>query len=280
MRFDATDDLRLFAESVRAATGDWEPPREPELGSWQDDRDDTLAERLAAAGWAELWASSDLLGPAVAGGLELGRAVAPACLIDEVTLGAPLATEGRARHGLHARSLALPLRRNGLALGTPSSEARPEMTLDGSGTVRVDASIGGELEPVAASACWHAWSAATLAYLAGLADRALELAVEHARTREQFGAPIAALPAVQSRLADAALAVDALTLLAWSSLSDERSLPAPELLWAGGACCEVTASAHQIHGAIGFALESGLHRYYRRARALHGWTTAVCAATR
>jgi len=280
MRFDATDDLRLFAESLRAAIGDWEPPREPELGGWQDDRDDALATRLVAAGWSELWASSDLLGPTVAGGLELGRAVAPACLIDEVTLGAPLAVAGRARHGLRARSLALPLRRNGLALGTPTSEARPELTLDGSGTVRVDAAIGGQLEPVAAAACWHAWSAATLAYLAGLAGRALELAVEHARTREQFGAPIAALPAVQSRLADAALAVDALTLLAWSATTDERSLPAPELLWAGEACCEVTASAHQVHGAIGFALESGLHRYYRRARAMHTWTTAICAATR
>ena len=280
MRFDVADDLRLFAESVCAAIGDWEPPREPDLGGWQDDRDDSLAERLAATGWAELWAGSYLLGPAVAGGFELGRAVVPACLIDDVTLGAPLAVEGRARHGLHARSLAVPLRASGLALGAPSAEARPEMSLDGSGTVRVEAAIGGELEPVAAAACWRAWSAATLAYFAGLAGRALELAVEHARTREQFGAPIAALPAVQSRLADSALAVDALTLLAWSSPTDERSLPASELLWAGAACCEVTASSHQVHGAIGFALESGLHRYYRRARAMHGWTTAVCAATR
>jgi Acyl-CoA dehydrogenase, C-terminal domain len=280
MRFEVTDDLRLFAESVCAAVGDWEPPREPDLGSWQDDRDDALAERLAAAGWTELWSSGDLLGPIAAGGFELGRSVAPICLIDEATLGAPLAVEGRARHGLRARSLALPLQGNGLALGTPSSEARPELSLDGSGTVRVDAAIGGQLEPVAAAACWHAWSVATLAYLAGLAGRALELTVEHARTREQFGAPLAALPAVQSRLADAALAGDALGLLAWSSTTDERSLPAPELLWAGAACCEVTASAHQVHGAIGFALETGLHRYYRRARATHAWTTAVCSAMR
>ena len=280
MRFDVADDFRLFAESVRAAIGDWESPREPEFGSWHDDRDDALAARLATVGWTELWAGSGLLGPAVAGGIELGRAIAPTCLIDEVTLGAPLLVEGRARHGLRARSLALPLRRDGLALGAPTSEARPETTLDGSGTVLVDAAIGGHLEPVAAAACWHAWSSATLAYFAGLATRALELAVEHARTREQFGAPIAALPAVQSRLADAALAVDAMTLLAWSSTTDERSLPAPELLWAGAACCEVTAASHQVHGAIGFALETGLHRYYRRARATHGWTTAVCAATR
>jgi len=280
MRFDVPDELRLFAESVRAAIGEWEPQREPDFGTWQDDRDDALAERLAATGWAQLWASSELLGPAVVGGIELGRAVAPACLIDEVTLGAPLAVEGRARHARHARALALPLRRSGLALGPPGSGTRPELSLDGSGTVSVDVAIGGELEPLAAASCLRAWSATTLAYLAGLAGRALELAVEHARTREQFGAPLAALPAVQSLLADAALAVEALTLLAWSSIADERSLPVPELLWAGAASCEVTASAHQVHGAVGFALETGLHRYYRRARAMHVWTTAVCVATR
>ena len=280
MTFDVPDELRLFGESVRLAIGEWELPREPDLAVWHDDRDDELGARLAAAGWAELWAGAELLGAAVVGGLELGRAVAPACLIDEVTLGAPLAVDGRARHGLGVRSLALALRHGGLALGTPSSEARPELTLDGSGTVRVEVAIGGQLEPVAAAACWRAWSAATLAYLAGLASRALELAVEHARTREQFGAPLAALPAVQSRLADAALSVDALTLLAWSSCTNEGSLPAAELQWAGGACCEVTSSAHQVHGAIGFALETGLHRYYRRARAMHAWASAVCAASR
>jgi alkylation response protein AidB-like acyl-CoA dehydrogenase len=38
----------------------------------------------------------------------------------------------------------------------------------------------------------------------------------------------------------------------------------------------VTASAHQAHGAIGFALETGLHRYYRRAKAVQVWAAAVC----
>jgi alkylation response protein AidB-like acyl-CoA dehydrogenase len=31
-----------------------------------------------------------------------------------------------------------------------------------------------------------------------------------------------------------------------------------------------------VHGAVGFALESGLHRYYRRAKTLQVWTAAVC----
>jgi alkylation response protein AidB-like acyl-CoA dehydrogenase len=278
MRFDVSDEFRLFGDSVRGAIGDWEPPREPELGAWQDDRDDELAARLASAGWTELWASADLLGPVVAGGLELGKAVAPVCLIDEATLGAPLAVDGRARHGVRAALLAVPLRGGGLGLGRPNSDPYPEATLDGSGSVRLDVSLGSELEPVAAAACWHAWSAATLAYVAGLAGKAHELAVEHARTREQFGAPLGALPAVHALLADAAVAADSLTLLAWATSTGQNSLPASELLWAGPACCDVTAAAHQVHGAIGFALETGLHRHYRRARALQAWTAAACQA--
>jgi hypothetical protein len=280
MTFDVPAELSLFGESLRAALAGWQPPREPELGSWQDDRDDVLAGRLADAGWSELWAGPELLGPAVAGGIELGRAAAPVCLVDEATLGAPLWIEGRARHARTAGSLALPEHRGGLALGPPAGEARPEPTLDGTGTVAVDVVASGSLEPVAAVACWRAWNAATLAYVAGLAARALELAVAHATSREQFGAPLAALPAVQSRLADAALAKDAITLLAWAGAENDRGVQDAELRWAGAACCEVTASAQQVYGALGFALESGLHVYYRRARSVQAWTVAACDALR
>lgn len=278
MRFAVADELTLFAESVRGAIAGWAPTREPDLGAWQDDRDDELATRLAEAGWSELWAGDDLLGAVVAGGIELGRVAAPLCVVDEATLGAPLWVDGRARHARGAGSLAVPHRGGGLGLGPPASEARPEITLDGTGTVRVDVHEVGRLEEVAATACWRAWNAATLAYFAGLAARALGLAVEHARTREQFGAPLSALPAVQSRLADAALASEAIELLAWAATSTDAGLQDAQLRWAGSACCDVTASAHQVHGALGFALETGLHVFHRRARASHTWAVAVCDA--
>jgi hypothetical protein len=280
MRFAVADEPTLFAGSIRAAIGDWRPPRQPDLGAWQDDRDDELAARLGTAGWSELWAGDDLLGAVVSGGIELGRATAPVCLVDEGTLGAPLWVDGRARHGRDSASLAVPTRGGGLGLGPPASEARPEITLDGSGTVRVDVSGIGELESVAATACWRAWNAATLAYLAGLAQRSHSLAVEHARAREQFGAPLAALPAIQSRLADSALAADGLALLAWAAVTNEGGVQEAELLFAGATCCDVTASAHQVHGALGFALESGLHAFHRRARSVASWSAAVCAASR
>ena len=88
------------------------------------------------------------------------------------------------------------------------------------------------------------------------------------------GAPLAALPAVQAKLADAALARDGLLLAAWS-LADGETNAADVLLWAGAACRDVTMIAQQAHGAIGFALESNLHRAYRRAKTVQVWAAAV-----
>ncbi len=87
--------------------------------------------------------------------IELGRAVAPLCLVDEATLGVPLAVGGRVRHG------------EGRVEG-----GEREPTLDGTGTLRgVEAALPSE------AARLQAWGAVTLAYLAGLADGALVKAV-------------------------------------------------------------------------------------------------------
>jgi Acyl-CoA dehydrogenase, C-terminal domain len=284
--FQVAPELRHFGESVRAALGGWEAPLEPELGSWHDDRDDDLAARLAAAGWESLWEVDDL-GAAVAGALELGRSVAPLSTLDEPTLGAPLAVDGRIRHGATAETCALPEPGWNLAFGRLGPDRRREPTLDGTGTVLADVADVASLSTEEADARWAAWTAATLGYLAGIADAALAAAVAHARSREQFGRPLAKIPAVQARLADAWLLVDGLTLTAWraASRADQRHPPsdklsqgAPALLWGSSACREVTASAHQVHGAIGFALESGVHRYYRRAKSAQVWAVAVCRA--
>ena len=255
MRFAVDPELELFAESVRGALAGWESPLEPTFGAWQDDRDEALARRLTAVGWVELWSDPALLAPAVAGGIELGRAVAPLCLLDEPTLGRPLAVGGRVRHGA----------------GHVSGEREP--TLDGTGTLR-----GVEASPLPTEPeRLRAFGVATLAYVAGLADASVERAVEHARHREQFGAPLAALPAVQARLADAALARDGLVLSAWSA-SAETAFPRDSLAWAPRACREVTAHVQQVHGGIGFALEGGIHRFYRRAKSVQVWTDALLGA--
>ncbi len=80
---------------------------------------------------------------------------------------------------------------------------------------------------------------------------------------------------MQARLADAALARDGLLLSAWSAAEPEAGFPRDSLAWAGGACREVTAHVQQVHGGIGFALEGGIHRFYRRAKTVQVWVDAV-----
>jgi alkylation response protein AidB-like acyl-CoA dehydrogenase len=152
-------------------------------------------------------------------------------------------------------------------------------SLDGTGTTSAQP-VGGD--PVAdADARLRAWSAATLGYLAGLAAASLSSTVSYVSSREQFGAPLSALPTMQARLADASLAADGLELVAWEAAVaglDADALPREALAWAGAAAREVTATAHQAHGGIGFALESGVHRPFRRAKTVQVWTAAVLAA--
>jgi hypothetical protein len=279
VRFTVVPELALFAESVRGALEGYAPEREPVFGDWLDGRDDALAARLAAVGWSELWTEEDLLPAAVAGAIELGSAAAPLHLVDEPTLGAPLAVDGGVRHGADCLQCASPVAGWGLELQLVEAD-RLEPTLDSSGTRRISIVSRELLKPRAAAERWRAWAAAILGYLAGLGSSALSSTVEHAKQRQQFGAPLAALPAVQQRLADAAVIVDGLVLTAWRAAAvehDQRSL-APGLLWAGGACREVTASAHQVHGAVGFALETGVHVAYRRAKTVQIWAAAVCRA--
>lgn len=278
MRFATDGELHLFAESVRGALEGFHAPLEPRLGSWWDERDDALGERLRAVGWASLWSEEELLGPAVAGAVELGRSVAPLCLLDEATLGAPLGVGERARHAAGRDVVAVPVVGYGVGLHAVDVVAGTrEPTLDGTGTIR-GLALGGLPPADDGPLRLRAWGAATLGYLAGLADAALELTVAHARSREQFGAPLGSLAAVQGRLADAALQRDGLALAAWEAAAPDGAFPEAALAWAGRACREVTVQAVQVHGGIGFALEGGIHRHYRRAKATQVWVDAVLAA--
>jgi alkylation response protein AidB-like acyl-CoA dehydrogenase len=275
VRFETSSELRLFADSVRGALAGWEPPREPAFGTWWDEHDEELAVQLRELGWAELWSDEELIGAAVAGGFELGRAVAPLSLVDEPTLGGALCVGGRARHVTDRYKVAL-VTGQGVVL-TGIDEGVQEPTLDGTGTVRGEAPGVAEAL-VDSNARLRLWGVTSLAYLAGLARASFDTTVAFVTSREQFGAPLSSLPTMQARLADAALAVDGLELLAWEAAAED-SLPRESLAWAGAAAREVTASAHQAHGAVGFALESGVHVAYRRAKSSQVWIAAVLAAT-
>jgi alkylation response protein AidB-like acyl-CoA dehydrogenase len=108
----------------------------------------------------------------------------------------------------------------------------------------------------------------------GVAAEALDLAVEHARTRQQFGRLIGSFQAISHRCADMLIAVEsarALVTAAAAALDESGPdsgtavrLAAAEALDAGVA---VAQGNLQVHGGMGFTWEHPAHRYLRRAKA-------------
>jgi alkylation response protein AidB-like acyl-CoA dehydrogenase len=115
----------------------------------------------------------------------------------------------------------------------------------------------------------------------GVASRALEMAVEHARSREQFGRPVGVYQAVSHKLADTFVGIEgARSLTYWAGWSVANgSDEAPEAAaaakaFAAEAAIAACERAIQVHGGIGFTWEHPLHRFYKRALAIgamFGW---------
>jgi acyl-CoA dehydrogenase len=106
--------------------------------------------------------------------------------------------------------------------------------------------------------------------LAAAAARVLEIAVEYATQRQQFGRPISAFQAIQHQLAAAASEVASARVaseqayLAIHSRTGEVFSCAIAKARASDAAGAVARVAHQIHGAIGYTREYQLHRFTRR----------------
>jgi alkylation response protein AidB-like acyl-CoA dehydrogenase len=120
--------------------------------------------------------------------------------------------------------------------------------------------------------------AAMAAEALGVAQRVLELGVQHAKTREQFGKPIGVYQAVSHQLADTYADVELARSLvywaAWCVAEDDEQAPV-----AAGAAKSFAAEAAvaacersiQVHGGTGFTWEHPLHRFYKRALWLEGF---------
>lgn len=106
----------------------------------------------------------------------------------------------------------------------------------------------------------------------GIAQAAFEAAVEYAKTREQFGAPIARLQAIQWMIADMATRIEAARLLVYNAAlkkdSGERFTKEAAMakLFASETADFVVDCALQIHGGYGYMKEYPVERYYRDAR--------------
>ena len=107
----------------------------------------------------------------------------------------------------------------------------------------------------------------------GGAQRALDMAVEYAKIRHQFGRPIGSFQAIKHRCADLLLEVESLRsavgYAAAAVAEDSPEIPVLASLvkaYASETYFHVAAENIQIHGGIGFTWEHDAHLYFKRAK--------------
>ena len=116
-------------------------------------------------------------------------------------------------------------------------------------------------------------SVALAAEEVGGAQRCLDMAVDYAKSRVQFGRPIGSFQAIKHKCADMLLEVEsaksAAYYAAWVAAEDLTELPIAASL-AKAYCSEAyfhaAAENIQIHGGIGFTWEHDAHLYFKRAK--------------
>jgi alkylation response protein AidB-like acyl-CoA dehydrogenase len=117
-------------------------------------------------------------------------------------------------------------------------------------------------------------TAALVAEMVGGMQGVLDLTVDYAKMRKQFGKPIGTFQAVQHQCADMYLETEssrsAAYYAAWAlehDAPDAATATSIAKMYASDACRAVGNRGIQIHGGNGFAWENDLHLYYRRAKA-------------
>ena len=113
------------------------------------------------------------------------------------------------------------------------------------------------------------------AAMLGAARRCLDMSVEYAKVREQFGQPIGSFQAIRHRCAEMLLEVEnahsATYYAAWAldaSAEDAALAASVAKAYVSEAARKACGEAIQVHGGIGFTWEYDLHLYFKRAKAL------------
>jgi alkylation response protein AidB-like acyl-CoA dehydrogenase len=149
-------------------------------------------------------------------------------------------------------------------------EAEPLDVIDSTRRyARVGGGAGEPLGPCAADRV----RAAVAAEVVGVCQQALDMTLAYVKDRKQFGVPVGSFQAVSHRCAQMLLSTESARstayFAAWAADADPERLPEAAAL-AGAAAAdggrEVTASAIQAHGGIGFTWEADVHWLYKRAQ--------------
>ncbi len=226
---------------------------------------------------------------------ELGRAVAPVPFLPSVLaaelIGHAGSDEQRARWlpGLAAGELRGAAGHAGVIPGAAGADVVVVLRDDGGAVLvtepgeavalidpgrpaaRVGPEAGEELPGDVAAALDRAL-VCVAAELVGVCDRALRMTVAYVGERKQFGTPVGAFQAVSHRCAEMLLATEkaraAVSFASWAADADPERLPEAAAMAKAAASDggrEVTASAIQAHGGIGFTWEADVHWLFKRA---------------
>ncbi|WP_205874244.1 acyl-CoA dehydrogenase family protein [Mycobacterium camsae] len=149
---------------------------------------------------------------------------------------------------------------------TTNREPHADVFIDGA-TVSDQERLDGDIESLHTRAL-----VALCAIQLGVVDRALHIAAGYTSEREQFGRAIGSFQAVQQRMADAFIDVEAIRWTTWHAawlLANGRPAERAARIakfWACEAGARVAATAQQVHGGIGIDTTYPLHRYFLWAK--------------
>jgi alkylation response protein AidB-like acyl-CoA dehydrogenase len=312
MNFELTDDQRAIQRTAREFLADAYPPAEVRRLAYETERgftDEGWA-AICELGWPALLVPEEHGGLGL--GVvelavvqeELGAALAPTPFLSTVVAAALIDGAGDAEQ--RARwlpALAAGEARGAVATVTGGSGWTAVPDADGADVIVVrdgqrwallteleveavealDATrrlwrvrAAGELEPLSGDGARAADVAAVAlaAESVGVARRAMDMAVQYAKEREQFGRPIGAYQAVSHVCAQMLLEVEGArsTVLyaAWALDHEPESGPLAASMakaYASDAGWRVPAAALQVHGGIGFTWEHDLHLWLKRGKA-------------
>ena len=153
---------------------------------------------------------------------------------------------------------------------------RPLARLDFADTPALALGTPGAAGPALAAALERA-TIALAQEMVGVMERAVAMAVDYAKTREQFGRAIGSFQAIKHKCADVWIALEAAREAAdfASGVAARPDAPLAELrraaslakAWCSDVCFQACAENIQVHGGIGFTWEHDAHLFFRRAKA-------------
>jgi alkylation response protein AidB-like acyl-CoA dehydrogenase len=309
MDFDFDDEQREIKSTARQFLADrFKPEKVRELAESGDPYDAAIWDEICDLGWPGIAIAEEHGGQGL-GTLELvilqeelGYALAPTPLVSNAGAGLVIASagsddqqarwlpgiaSGEQRGALAmtaddppiagaAEGAALIVLPNGdrarVVEGSEAELERLELIDSTRAYYRVSADGGDPLDGDVAAGLQRA-AVAIAAELVGVAQRALDMAVEYAKEREQFGRPIGAYQAVSHRLAEMLWDVEEARSLtyyaAWCADANPAALALAAHMAkarASDAANSVTHNAIQTFGGIGFTWEHDVHFFLKRAR--------------